>query len=607
MNSQQFPSQQILFRPEAFWFGEPEAPLMGWYHPAHQREAAGSRQCGVVLCAPFGHEYMVAYRSYKHLAERLARAGFDVLFFDYRNTGDAGDQAGNRIEQWQADIRTACQTLREIAQVDKIALFGLRLGALLAASVLQECDASALIGLAPVISGRAYSRELRVLRTMGATTPVEETDSARQVSEDELTGYVFDAEMRASLAKLDMLNMPAPACPVLLIARDDVSGQEGKLNTQWQEAGSNITLSSTPGYAAMMPGDAYESVVPDEIWSEILAWLSPAFPISDKEASVGSSRETSKILHVGTTQIQEKLVQFDGYTGVLSQPEHPILPHLPAVILCNIGANHRVGTHRLYVRFARALAQAGFPVLRFDKAGIGYSKATPQDTENDVYADGGVSDIQNAMYFMENSVYCEGFVVAGLCSGAYFAYLSAIKDARVRGMVLMNQLVFEWHAGDTITARKQESIKSTHFYVKAVRNLHTWKRLFKGDIRLRQIIRKLSERVGKRLRTISQALIGKLIKDHHFLGKVARQFRQLDARGVEVMLIMDAGDASVDLMTENLGRHGVLLGDSERIRLSIFKGADHTFTPLWAQQYVSDLLVSHLQARFLPASATKAE
>jgi hypothetical protein len=259
------------------------------------------------------------------------------------------------------------------------------------------------------------------------------------------------------------------------------------------------------------------------------------------------------------------------------------------------------------VRFARALAQAGFPVLRFDKAGIGYSKATPQDTENDVYADGGVSDIQNAMYFMENSVYCEGFVVAGLCSGAYFAYLSAIKDTRVRGVVLMNQLVFEWHAGDTITARKQESIKSTHFYVKAVRNLHTWKRLFKGDIRLRQIIRKLSERVGKRLRTISQALIGKLIKDHHFLGKVARQFRQLDARGVEVMLIMDAGDASVDLMTENLGRHGVLLGDSERIRLSIFKGADHTFTPLWAQQYVSDLLVSHLQVRFLPASATKAE
>jgi predicted alpha/beta hydrolase len=607
LNSQQFPSQQILCRPEAFWFGDPEAPLMGWYHPAHQREAGGSRKCGVVLCAPFGHEYMVAYRSYRHLAERLARAGFDVLFFDYRNTGDAADQAGNRILQWQQDICTASQTLRDIAQVSQIALFGLRLGALLAASVTQDCKASAFIGLAPVISGRAYSRELRVLRTMGATSSATETDSTRQVSEDELTGYIFDADMRASLGKLDMMNMTVPACPVLLIARDDVSAQEEKLCAHWQDAGVPVTLSSTPGYAAMMPGDAYESVLPDEILHEIVSWLSPAFPIGSKTVMPSVPKETRKILNTGQVQIEEKLVFFSGYSGVLTLPVQAITPHLPAVLLCNIGANHRVGTHRLYVRFARALAQAGFPVLRFDKAGIGYSKPTPQDRENDVYADSGVDDIQHAMHFMENSVYCEGFVVAGLCSGAYFAYLSALKDVRVRGVVLMNQLVFEWHEGDTITARKQESIKSTHFYVKAVRNLHTWKRLFKGEIKLRQIMRKLSARVAKRLSNISQALIGKLVQNHHFLGKVARQFRQLDARGVEIMLIMDAGDASVDLMTENLGRHGALLGDSERIRLSIFKGADHTFTPLWAQQYVSDLLVSHLQARFLPASATKAE
>ena len=122
--------------------------------------------------------------------------------------------------------------------------------------------------------------------------------------------------------------------------------------------------------------------------------------------------------------------------------------------------------------------------------------------------------------------------------------------------------------------------------------------MLRGQIQFRQIFIKMSQRITKRLHILSQAFITKFVESHHFLGKVARQFRQMEARGTEILMIMDAGDSSVDLMTENFGRHGMLLGKSPRIRLEIFKGSDHTFTPQWAQQHVIGLITTHLIKRF---------
>src|SRR4051812_34449398 len=88
------------------WFGPAERPLFGWYHaPA----LATARACGVVLCNPFGYEMMCSHRAYRHLAERLATAGFPVLRFDYDGTGDsAGDgEDPERVESWLGSIDLA--------------------------------------------------------------------------------------------------------------------------------------------------------------------------------------------------------------------------------------------------------------------------------------------------------------------------------------------------------------------------------------------------------------------------------------------------------------------------------------------------------------------
>jgi alpha-beta hydrolase superfamily lysophospholipase len=103
-----------MFHPpaaQAFWLGDAAAPMLAHFHPA-QHNSKLSRRCGVVLCAPFGHEYMVSYLSLRMLAARLSAAGFDVLSFDYQHTGDAADISSAQIAAWQDNIRTAAACAR---------------------------------------------------------------------------------------------------------------------------------------------------------------------------------------------------------------------------------------------------------------------------------------------------------------------------------------------------------------------------------------------------------------------------------------------------------------------------------------------------------------
>ena len=113
------------------YFGTSSARLFGVYHPA---ESAQHRSCGVVICPPFGHEYIRAHRLLRQLAVQLSRDGFHVLRFDYLGCGDSsGDPQTARPRSGRADIATAIDELRDTSEVRRVCLVGLRLGATLAA------------------------------------------------------------------------------------------------------------------------------------------------------------------------------------------------------------------------------------------------------------------------------------------------------------------------------------------------------------------------------------------------------------------------------------------------------------------------------------------
>ena len=144
---------------EAFFFGASEHYLFGAYHPPR---GSLDRQEGILLCAPFGQEYMRSHKSFCYLAEGLASCGYHVMRFDYRGQGDSsGDLNGLRIQDWQEDICTAIRELQDVAMVNKITLMGLRLGAtLLATMETLPTVVSKVVLWDPIVDGAQYRMEL---------------------------------------------------------------------------------------------------------------------------------------------------------------------------------------------------------------------------------------------------------------------------------------------------------------------------------------------------------------------------------------------------------------------------------------------------------------
>lgn len=131
----------------------------------------------------------------------------------------------------------------------------------------------------------------------------------------------------------------------------------------------------------------------------------------------------------------ERVVQFGSaasLSGVLTEPS-PVLAvaGVPPVVLINSGILHKVGSCRLYVKLARALADAGVTTLRFDLSGLGDS-----DVRKDAlsFEESAVAETQEAMDYLTRLRGRESFQLAGLCSGADVAHMTAVVDPRVVGM-----------------------------------------------------------------------------------------------------------------------------------------------------------------------------
>ena len=128
----------------------------------------------------------------------------------------------------------------------------------------------------------------------------------------------------------------------------------------------------------------------------------------------------------------ERVLSFGGsgsLHGVLTEPApEDRLDGVPAVLFWNVGTNHHVGPHRVYVDLARRLAQLGFTSLRFDTSGLGDSAASRDDTRPD--AERNVADVREAMLTVKKQRGFERFVLVGFCSSVDAAHAVGVAGAR---------------------------------------------------------------------------------------------------------------------------------------------------------------------------------
>lgn len=568
-------------------------PCFGWFHPAR----SPARGVGVLLCRPIGYEALCAYRTYKQLASQLAIAGFDVFRFDYDGTGDsAGDDAdAGRVPAWLDSTVAAAAELKRLATVPRLALFGLRLGATIAAEAAARLGGvDSLVLWAPCASGRALTRELRAANACRVTP-----DSGAAKQDIEALSCLYTAETLEALETLDCERVDAaPARRALIIARDDMPAS-GRLPARYRQLGVDTTCANWPGYKGMM-AEPHEAVLEGGTLASIVDWLvdgaGQQAPVAQPESNAAPAPAWPKGHLVDG--IQETPIAFgaaNSLFGILSEPAstgHAQRRCETAVLLLNVGGHYRIGPNRMYVKAARALASAGYRTLRFDRTGIGDSASEVAFSLKEMYSTGCVADVRAAIDALAARG-CRRFHLMGLCSGSYAAFQTALADPRVGGQVLMNSRLLEWDDEKSGTWQNSmlQPYKSTDYYRRALLQSQVYSRLVRGEINIRGIAGRVAALLQARLeRTLQRAL-----KRASPNAGVLPAMKHLGARGTDTLMIMSADDDGRDYVEFHLGRRGCYLRSDPNFHFVVVDDSDHTFSSRAKQRGVIDIVVQHLE------------
>jgi alpha-beta hydrolase superfamily lysophospholipase len=530
----------------AIGFGAPGRPLFGFYHPPKDGLWRGT---GVVLCNPFGTDQTRSERTYRHLAERLAAAGFACLRFDLFGTGDSGgdEHEPELVRGWVDDVGVAARELRARSGAAAIALVGLRLGgtvALLHAAASGDVDS--LVLWSPCVSGTGFVGEVTKLHKIYARMEPH-LAAAKPPTEDgeEALGTFLPRALVDELSRIDLLQTTRrPAGRTLVIDGGNFPGKDALLG-RLGELGAAPELRSHPGHKFLITV-SHRAIVPDDVLASIVEWLGQTHP-KDCPATAPS---------------HEARAGQDGPAGerpVLFGESHPLFGILtpaaagrgprPTIVLSNAGCVNRVGPHRTYVRWARRWAHLGFDVLRIDLSGIGDSPVAPGTQENVPYPPSALDDLAEAIRAVAPGSGTAAanpsgkVIIAGLCSGGDYAFQLGAAAPSIVGALLLNPRTF--------CVLDLAAVESAD-----------------GGVPPRTPV----EEVPRTLRAMAER--------------------------VETLLVVSRNDPGVAYVDAHAGdAMGALEGAAGFRRVNI-EGADHTFTPISTQTLVGNVLAEHLAARY---------
>lgn len=237
---------------------------------------------------------------------------------------------------------------------------------------------------------------------------------------------------------------------------------------------------------------------------------------------------------------------------------HPT--HNPArvgVLMIVGGRQYRVGSGRFFVLAARALAQRGIPVLRFDARGMGDSDGAVRSFTDQL------PDIQAAVGRLREEVPAlEGVVLWGLCDAASAAllYWGATRDPYVLGLALLNP----WVRAEQTLART----RLRHHYRIRLKDPQFWSRLFRGEVHWRSLLGWLSDwRSAQRLQRTT----------HGFQARMAQAWLQFPG---PMTVVLSRRDETALEFHEAAATLAEWRGALERQGLNCMwiDDADHTFS-----------------------------
>ena len=165
------------------------------------------------------------------------------------------------------------------------------------------------------------------------------------------------------------------------------------------------------------------------------------------------------------------------------------------------GSQTRIGSHRMYERLAKALAEQGFPCLRFDRRGTGDS------SDEDPGFRGSAPDITAAeAALLAHYPALSRLHALGLCDGASAIALFG-DEAGLDGLVLVNPWLVEAASGEPPPAAIRRH------YRDRLLSLRGWKDIVSGAISYRKLLRGISKIVRRSPSSLAQDVAAAL--QHH--------------------------------------------------------------------------------------------
>jgi len=425
------------------------------------------RETAVLICPPFGWEDCCSYRSRRDWAEHLAGAGHPTLRIDLPGTGDSGGSPEDQglLAAWTGAICSAAGWLSATTGGRRVAAIGIGLGGLLTCHAIGEGAPIDEVMLWAVPSrGRTFVRELRAFGRMEASKSTGHDGGPLQLPDGWTAagGFVLSAETTQALESLDVATLVIPDDQLhraLLLERDGI-GVDERLRSHLEASGATVTVSPGKGYSEMMDVP-HVARSPIGVFAQTQAWLgesstsagaaSPEVDPSRLSARPRRAVEEHSVIElaIAGVRIRETPLAieqpFGRLFGVLAEPIETSALDLSAVLL-NAAAHRRIGQDRMWVEAARRWAARGVPTLRLDLEGIGDADGDVARFSNvgELYRPALVDQVLAALDALDARNLGPSYVLAGLCSGAYWSFHAALRDERVSAALMLNPQSLFW-------------------------------------------------------------------------------------------------------------------------------------------------------------------
>ncbi|HEX8477279.1 MAG TPA: hydrolase 1, exosortase A system-associated, partial [Telluria sp.] len=234
----------------------------------------------------------------------------------------------------------------------------------------------------------------------------------------------------------------------------------------------------------------------------------------------------------------------------------PAAPAERGVLIVVGGPQYRAGSHRQFTLLARALAGQGIAAMRFDVRGMGDSEGSARPFE-DIGADLDAA----VTAFMQNVPTLREVVLWGLCDGASAAALYAARDARVKGLALLNPWVRTEAGAATATIK--------HYYRARLFDRTFWQKLASGKFDAGAAVRSAVQ-LAKTALAPAPASSTAVLPDQVYLGLVNFDGRLLVMLSGADLTAQEFQDASA--ATD--GWRALMA--QPRVTRHVLDGADHT-------------------------------